>query len=193
MDRRLIILLVAALALAVVNAAAFAYYDVSLSLAPTAPPVYFAEGDNANEPDLGGGGTPYTSNVIEVAIGDASTSLSITVHPTYRRVYYHNVSLIINQDGKAYNLWLRVETPLDEGKIQSATLYVKDSSGTTQLTVNLKATGTTGPAQIPAGGKWYVDVEIQIDATGGSYDTPPFASDSASLELIYSPSSESPP
>jgi len=196
MSRRVALLVAVAVLLAIVNAAAFAFYPVSLSLSTVSPPVYSSEGSNAGQPDLGGSteaGT-YTSNVIEVTIGSDGTSADITVHPTYRRVYYRNVTVVINQDGKAYNVWLRITDALEDAKILSAKLYLKDSAGTTVLTADLKATGDYGSASLPAGGKLYADIELQIDATGGSYDTPPSLTDTAaSLQLIYTPSSETPP
>jgi len=174
----------------VVNASVFVYYPVSLALSPAQPPIYFAEGNNAGKDDLWG------ANVISVTVGDASTSLSITVHPTYRRNYYRNLALVVNQDSKAYYVTIRVEDALNDDKITSATLYVIDSSGTTVLTVDLKSTGDYGPATtaIGAGAQWRIDIEVVIDAAGGSYDAAPTLSDtSAALKLIYSPTSETPP
>ncbi|MDT7895223.1 MAG: hypothetical protein RQ855_03385, partial [Desulfurococcales archaeon] len=62
-----------ALAIAIILSYAFAsvfvYYPLTVNLSPVSPPIKFLAGSNANQSDLGGGGSPYTSNTIGVTIG----------------------------------------------------------------------------------------------------------------------------
>jgi hypothetical protein len=180
--RKILILLSLTVLLAIVNAAVFTYYPTNLSLAPVAPPIVFSNGKNAGQPDLSG------TNTIGVTIGSANTSLTITLHPTYQYNYYKNITIIKNQDTKAYYVAIRVNTPLSNTKLLSATLRIYDITGTTITNVNLKTTGTTtwlGP--LNSGSKWFIDIILNIDETGGTPSTAPFTSDSAALQLIYSP------
>jgi hypothetical protein len=183
--RKILILLSLTVLLAIVNAAVFTYYPTNLSLSPVKPPIVFSNGKNAGQPDLSG------TNTIGVTIGSANTSLTITLHPTYQYNYYKNITIIKNQDTKAYYIAIRVNTPLSNAKLLNATLHIYDITGTTIKNVDLKATGTTawlGP--LNSGSKWFIDIILRIsETTGDSPSTAPFASDSASLQLIYSPQS----
>jgi hypothetical protein len=180
-ERKLIALLAVAALVSIVNASVFVYYPITVELQPTQPPIIFSEGRNAGGRDLYG-------NTIGVSMGNANTSLTITVHPTYQTNYYKNLTVINNVDSNSYYVAIRVNTAFSNSKIISAKLLIFDSSGTNIAVVDLLTTGTTswlGP--LSAGGKWFVDINITISETGGSPGSAPFTSDSASLQLIYSP------
>jgi len=183
LKRKILILLSLTVLLAIVNAAVFTYYPTNLSLSPVAPPIVFSNGKNAGQPDLSG------TNTIGVSIGSANTSLTITLHPTYQYNYYKNITIIKNQDtSKSYYIAIRVNTPFSNTIISNATLHIYDTTGTTIKNVNLKTTGTTiwlGP--LNSGSKWFIDIILSINETGGTPSTAPFSSDSAALQLIYSP------
>jgi hypothetical protein len=194
-------LLIALAALTATLASVFAYYPVTATLAPTSPPVYFAAGTNANQNDIGSG------NTITVTIGSNGASLSFTVHPTYQTCYWKNITIIKNDDSKAYNIYLKVVTPVSglpgdskariyvytQGATRSLSGYPtpEPTSGTYSETyVDLTTTGT-GPTfigQLSGGGAFEIDVYTYIPE--GS--TLP-SSASAQLLLIYTPSSEEPP
>jgi hypothetical protein len=176
-----------ALAIAIILSYAFAsvfvYYPVTVNLSPVNPPIKFIGGSNANQSDLGG------SNTIGVIIGPNSTSLTLYLHPTIQHNYYRDVSRIENTDSKAYYITVRVITAatLPAGSNASLLIYNAPSGGSLVANVNLLATGyTSATATIPAGAVWRIDLHIYIPE--GS----PVSATSASLQLIYSPSSETP-
>jgi len=184
-ERKLIALLAVAALVSIVNASVFVYYPITVILQPTQPPIIFLPGNNAGGQDLYG-------NRIGVLIGDASTSLTITVHPTYQTNYYKNLTVIRNTDTtNSYYVAIRVNTHFNNSKITEAKLRIYYLNGATEIEitkVDLLTTGTTswlGP--LSADGKWFVDINITISESGGSPDSAPFTSDSASLQLIYSP------
>jgi hypothetical protein len=189
-------LLIALAALTATLASVFAYYPVTATLSPTSPPVYFAAGTNAGQYDIGSG------NTITVNIGSNGASLSFTVHPTYQTCYWKNITIIKNIDSKAYNIYLRVVTPvsgLPSGSI--ARIYVYDKGAARSLSgyptpaptsgtyVDLTATGTTFIGSLSGNSFYEIDVYTYIPE--GS--TLPSSSASASLLLIYTPSGETPP
>jgi hypothetical protein len=187
-----------ALAIAIILSYAFAsvfvYYPVTVNLSPVNPPIKFQDGSNANQNDLGGSGSPYTSNRIEVTIGSDGASLTLTLHPTKQHNYYRNVSLIQNTDGKAYYITVRVVSPatLPPGSQARLLIYNAPSGGTLVANVNLLATGdTSATATIAASGNpgsiWRIDLYIFIPEGSTVSAT------SASLQLVYSPSNETPP
>jgi hypothetical protein len=187
-----------ALAIAIILSYAFAsvfvYYPVTVNLSPVNPPIRFQDGSNANREDLGGSGSPYTSNRIEVTIGSDGASLTLTLHPTKQHNYYRNVSLIQNTDGKAYYITVRVVSPatLPPGSQARLLIYNAPSGGTLVANVNLLATGdTSATATIAASGNpgsiWRIDLYIFIPEGSTVSAT------SASLQLVYSPSNETPP
>jgi hypothetical protein len=185
-----------ALAIAIILSYAFAsvfvYYPVNVNLSPVNPPIKFQPGSNANREDLGGGGSPYVSNTIGVTIGSDDASLTLTLHPTKQHNYYRNVSLIQNTDGKAYYITIRVTTPASlpsSSSVARLLIYNAPSGGTLVANVNLLATGDTPtpPVAIPAGAVWRIDLYIFIPE-GSTVSTT-----SAEIQLIYSPSSETPP
>jgi hypothetical protein len=183
-----------ALAIAIILSYAFAsvfvYYPVTVNLSPVSPPIRFLDGSNANQNDLGGSGSPYSSNTIGVTIGSDGASLTLTLHPTKQHNYYRNVSLIQNTDGKAYYITIRVNTAasLPSGSQARLLIYDRPSGGSLVANVNLLATGdTSASATIPTGAVWRIDLYIFIPEGSTASST------SASLQLIYSPSSETPP
>jgi hypothetical protein len=172
----------------------FVYYPISVSLQPVSPPIKFLAGSNANQSDLGGGGSPYVSNTIGVSIGSEGVSLNLTLHPTKQHNYYRNVSLIQNTDSKAYYVTIRVNTAasLPAGSVARLLIYNVPSGGTKVADVSLLATGdTSATATIAASGNpgsiWRIDLYIFIPEGSTASAT------SASLQLIYSPSNEAPP
>jgi len=178
----LFILLAASLAATAVFASVFVYYPVQIQASPAAPPVIFSEGSNANQRDLG-------SNTIAVTISQASTSLSVTVHPTYQVTYYKDIAVIKNTDNSnPYYIAFRVNTPASDSNLQSAYLIVKDSSGNTVQTVDLKTTGTSGWVSLNAGQHYSLDLSITYSAGSNTYDKVPGSGSgfTASIQLIYS-------
>jgi hypothetical protein len=116
------------------------------------------------------------------------------LHPTKQHNYYRNVSLIQNTDGKAYYITVRVVSPatLPPGSQARLLIYNAPSGGTLVANVNLLATGdTSATATIAASGNpgsiWRIDLYIFIPEGSTVSAT------SASLQLVYSPSNETPP
>jgi hypothetical protein len=189
--RSLYIMAGLALALALVNAAVFVYYPMNITVSPQKPPVYFDYGSNANQNDLMG-------NTISVAISEASTSLSIQVHPTYQVNYYKNITVIKSQDtANAYYILFDITDPISDSNVDSANLIISDSSGTPIATIDLKNTGTQPTSWITVNPGDTLTVSLNITITpssGATYDTSPSLGDgSATVKLVYSPqNSESP-
>jgi hypothetical protein len=177
--------------ISVVNAALFVYYDASITAQGQRPPVVFAPGKNANGADLWG-------NTIGVTIDSTNTTLTITVHPTYRTHFYRNITLIVNQDTvNSYYLAFNIITPFTNTKITQAKLFIRSLDGsTTYATINLLTTGVQGwPITLAGNQKLRIDLFLVI--TPGASDTfnnAPFTSDSCTLQLVYSPqNAETPP
>jgi len=198
--KRLYLLIALAVAVAAVNAAVFAYYPLSISVQGTTAKVRFALGSNANKGDLAG-------QTIEVVLeGSYNTKATITVHPTNERTYYKNVLVIENYGvDRTYYGWINVKTAISNQYITSAKLYIKtsptDPPSAAIAVIDLKSNvvqPTTGSITIPAAtqsgtppnvvitpGRLYIDIEIQIDRNVDASSV----TDSATLELIYSPQS----
>jgi hypothetical protein len=186
--------LLTAIALSIAFAAVFSYYPVSIDISPVSPPVYFELGSNANTYDL------WADNKIDVSVGNNGASVSITIHPTYQVTYYKNVTLIVNNDTKAYNIYLRVATPANLSSGASAVVYVYSKGASRSLSgyptptpseyvknVSLTSTGTTYIGSLSGGSAYEIDIYVYIpEGTSPSSTT-------AKLLLIASPSSESPP
>jgi hypothetical protein len=205
-----LIALLIAVVISIAFASVFVYYPMAVTLQPVQPPVYFETGSNAGAYDLGGSGTPYTSNTIYVSIGSNATSLNITVHPTYQVTYYKNVSIVYNNDGKSYKVCFRVNTPLSNLPSGSkAYLYIYSQGGTRSLSgyptptpsgylaqIDLTSTGTTcvetttflGYNQFYEMDLYiYIPEGYNVGMTSGTTYT-------ANLLLIYTPqTSETPP
>jgi len=194
--KKLYILVTLAVLITIVNASVFVYYPMTVNVSGTTAEVRFAPGSNANKDDLAG-------QTIEVVLeGSYNTKATITVHPTNERTYYRNVLVIENYGvGHTYYGWINVKTAISSSAITLANLYVKDSSGSVVATIDLKSnviqpTQSASPdyITIPVAtqsgatvtpGRLYIDIEIQIDR-GVDAGT---VSDTAVLELIYSPQS----
>jgi hypothetical protein len=177
------LLLVLASVLATVAVAnVFTYYPVSMSISAIEPPVIFWEGTNANKPDLG------AANTITVTLADQNTTASITVHPTYQKTVYKDVLRINNTDtSKSYFVYIKINDPANSAIFTTANLVVK--SGTTVVaTIDLKSTGTVSVGELTSGSSWEVWLEFQVP---GTVTLP--ATDTVSFELVYTPTSETPP
>jgi len=172
------LLAILALALAVANAAVFVYYPMTVNITGVQP-VVFANGSNANQPDLG------TGNNIAVSLGANSSSVTIGIHPTYEYTYYRNVTLVKNIDtGKSYYVAFRVTQPITGWPDGSnVTMIIYSSSGSIVGSVDLKQTYTTswiGP--LNAGDYYRIDFYIYYPE---GYQLP--SNTQVQLQLIYSP------
>lgn len=177
--KALLALVALAAAASVAFASVFVYYPVSVDVSPVNPPIVFAAGSNAGQPDLGG-------NTITVDIGANQASVSVTVHPTYQRTYYKSIAVIDNTDtSNAYYITVRVNAALP-AEYAGSQLIVQTAGG--PVTVDLTSTGDTAIGQIPAGSQWEVDLKFSIPE-GAPLPSPA----SAGIELIYSTSAETPP
>jgi len=195
--KRLYVLIALAIALAVANASVFVYYPMTVNVSGTTAEVKFALGTNANQPDLAG--KTITVNLE----GSASTKATITVHPTNEKTYYRDVLRIENHGvDRTYYAWINVKTAISSSAIISAKLYVKDVRGNVIATIDLKSDTLQGGFQIPAAtqsgtppnvvitpGTLYIDIEIEINRNANAAQV----TDSATLELIYSPQSAETP
>jgi hypothetical protein len=204
-----LIALLIAVVISIAFASVFVYYPMAVTLQPVQPPVYFAAGTNSNQSDLGGSGTPYTSNNISVSIGSNATSLTITVHPTYQVTYYKNVSIVYNNDGKSYKVCFRVvNTNLSSLPPGSKVyLYIYSQNGTRSLSnyptptpsgylaqIDLTSTGTTCvPTTLDSNKLYEIDLYIYIPE-GNNVGMTSGTTYTANLLLIYTPqTSETPP
>jgi len=202
----LILALLTAIMLSIAFASVFSYYPAQVSVAPTSPPVYFALGKNAGSSDLGSG------NTITLTLGKNGSSGSITIHPTYQVTYYKNVTVIVNSDTKAYNVYIRVTSPItlptgsgsaigtsptsgmaklyiySKGASRSLTGFPTPAPSGSYITVDLTTTGTTSVGSLSGGGVYEIDIYIYIPE-GASLPS----SLTASIMLIATPSSETPP
>jgi len=179
--KRLYILIALAVALAIANASVFVYYTGTINISTVPPPIIFAQGSNAGQPDLG------AENTIGVTISNANTTLSITVHPTYQINYYKNLTLIKNLDNKAYYVFIKVAPPTSRGALTSAYLIIRDSSGNLVNTVNLLTSDITYVGSLGGSSQWTVDLQFVFSTSGGSYNTAPSAPGSITIQLIYTP------
>ena len=176
MKIKVLLILAAALALLMVNAAVFAYYPVTITVTGVQP-VILELGDNAGKDDLG------ADNRILVTLGPKNASASITLHPTYHTTYYKNVTVIKNLDSKAYYVAIRVNDVADPSVFTEASLIICDSSGATIATIDLTATGTSswlGP--LGAGDNFSLDFRFNIDE---GVDLP--SAETIGFQVIYSP------
>jgi len=171
-----------AVAVSIVNAAVFVYYPINMGAEWSRRPIYFdTTGTNAGGPDIGGTITVTLSDTDGDGTG---TAAEIGVYPSRRgTTLYHDIMTIKCDDTETqtYTLWIKVNTAFDDGAIDQAYLIV----GSAQ--VNLKATGTAGIGSIDPGEELSVSLRLKISSTTTG-------SDSASIELVYSPqSTETPP
>jgi len=187
----LVLTILLAIAVSVVNAAVFVYYPIDISAGWQNIEVYFTtdyRGNNAGKADLG------SQNIIIVKLDRKDppangTSAYIEVHPCrMQTTYYRDIMRIANNGSQAYYIGFIVKTPFSDNAISVAELIIKDTSGKTVGTVNLKSTGTTWTLEkLNSNSQFVVDLEFTISSSSSG-------SDSASISLVYSPQSgESPP
>jgi hypothetical protein len=196
--KRIIATPLIALLMAVVTSIAFAsvfvYYPVLVQVSAVDTPVKIGYGSNSNKPDLGPG------NTIQVYVGERNASLSITIHPTYQASYYKNISIIRNTDTKAYNIYIRVVTPIAVPSGGFARLYIYNKGATRSMSgfptplptgyvsyIDLTTTGTTYIGSLSGGSVYEIDLYVYTPE-GAS-----LPSGTAELHLIYTPSGETPP
>jgi hypothetical protein len=182
-NKNTLILVAGLMAMVFVAASVFAYYPLNITVSPTTPPVTFATGSNSNQDDLGPG------NTITVSLGSNYASASVTVHPTYQTTYYMDVLRITNSDSKAYNVTIRVVEEISSFSIKLK-IYTRGTSGSRTLigTVDLTYTHDENIGILSSVGTWEVDIEVSIPE-GSPLPSPA----TAKLQLIYTPSSETPP
>ena len=203
MDKALVAATIGLMILALVAAAVFTYYPLTLAVQPAGPKVVFDYGSNANQPDI--------YDEIGVSIGSNKTYASITIHPTYQVTYYKNITLIKNTDTKAYNVYLVINNsagglPADSKVVlyiykQGATrnlagwpaASLEPKTGTYVAYINLAATSLDSPVQIgqlAGGSTWEVDILVYIPE--GNYAVETY-SQTFSMHIVYTPGSETPP
>jgi len=192
MRKRLLLLTAIACVLSVAFAAVFVFFPANITMSFASPPVIFLPGKNANQPDIGQG------NTIGVTVGDNKTSVSITLHPTYQKTYYQNITLVKNVESgagsKAYNLWFKVNTPvsgLPAGSQAKLLVYQAGAArnGAPILTVDLTSSGVSNMITLNANSFYEIDFFV-VYPEGQRLPQNPVT---ASLELIFSPQSETPP
>jgi len=176
-SKELIVLtILLAVAVSVVNASVFVYYPIDITANWVQPKVYFAEGSNAGGDDLRG-------QKITVNLGDDGASVSITVHPCRRQTtYYENVTIIVNDDTQAYNVWIRVKTPFGNN-VTSAQLIIEE----TNQALDLKGNNEIGPITLNKDKLLSLSLKFEISRSDEA------SAGTAVLDLIYSPTSKTPP
>ena len=197
-ERRLLALVSLAVFASIVFASVFVYYPASITVSPVSPPVVFATGTNANQPDLGYG------NTITVSTGSNGAKLDVTIHPTYQVTYYKNIAKIVNNDQQTYYVYLRVQSPatgLPSGS--QLILYIYNAGGARSLSgypqptpsgyvasLDLTTSGSTSQITLNSGSSVELDVYVYIPE-GATLSSSPVT---AQLLLVYTLSSgESPP
>ncbi|PUA33678.1 MAG: hypothetical protein B7O98_04500 [Zestosphaera tikiterensis] len=180
--RTLLALAALAIAVAVVNASVFAYYQIDVTITGVQPPVVFVAGNNANKADLGAG------NSIAVALGANSTSAAITIHPTYQHTYYHDVLKVNNIDrNKAYYVAFKVTSAISSWPSDSVAKMIIYSSGGSKVTdVDLKANSDTGWIGLLDANDYY-RIDFYIYYPEGNQ----LPGGTVQVQLIYSPQNPS--
>ena len=206
-ERRLLALVSLAVFASIVFASVFVYYPASITVSPVSPPVVFAAGSNANQPDLGS--SNGAGNTITVSTGSNGAKLDVTIHPTYQVTYYKNITIINNIDTKTYYVYLRVQTPVQIGATglpsgSKLILYIYNAnagrslSGYPQPTpsgyvasLDLTTSGST-TSQITLSSESWLELDVYVYIPEGT--TLPSSPVTAQLLLVYTPSStETPP
>lgn len=181
LKQMIVLLILVTAASTVALASVFVYNPLTVNINPVSPPVIFDLGSNANQADLAG-------NTIEVTLGADQASATVTIHPTFQTTYYKNITLIKNTDTTTYYVWIRVESAASLPAGSTARMILKDLSGsTTYATIDLLSTGTSSYITLNGGQALRADFEIYIEE-----GTTP-STTSATLKVIYSTSTESPP
>ncbi len=193
------------LAISISYANVFVYYPIQVSISPVNPPVYFQDGSNADQNDIGGqgSGAGYQSNTINVTVSEGGTKLEITVHPTLKTAYYKDIARIKNDDGKTYYIYLDVDTAASLPAGSKAKICFFNSGTPRQLSgwpdpepqnaiqcVNLLS--TTNPAEEigPISSGSTIEIDLLVYIAGG---TVPQQLTTAKIHLIYTPTQETPP
>lgn len=178
--RRYALTTIALLALAAVSSIAYAsvfvFYLGNVRIEPVEPPVVIVEGSNANQPDLSG-------NTIEVTIGQNSSSVQITIHPTYQTTYYHNISEILNSGSNTYYVWIKVDSVSLPAGVNA--WLIANYSGTL-YELDLTTSGNTipGVTGIALGPNEKIMLNIKVQISEGITLPPP---GSVELSIVYSP------
>lgn len=167
-------------------ASVFAYYPLTIQVQPVSPGVEFEAGSNAGKPDIG------EDNYITIEIGSNKVSASIKIHPTYQENYYRDVLRIVNNDDNAMKVYLifkEVNKNLPRDSIVKLFVYesdtkVKELDITSQESNTAILIGT-----LNADSTWQIDFYVKIPE-GNSISN---ASYTASADLVYTPSGETPP
>ncbi|MDK6028741.1 hypothetical protein QPL79_05140 [Ignisphaera sp. 4213-co] len=207
MDRALLLTAISILAAAFIAASVFAYYPLKLVVQPVTPPITFVPGTNANKSDLGSTDLG-SSNTITVSLGKNSTSAEITIHPTYHTTYYKNVMMIVNNDTKAYNVSLVVDTVSNNLPPGSKVYMIVFSSGASRSLsasypepglpssyvrvinlTNIRTRTSKWIQWLDANSIWEIDFMVYIPEGASLTD----ASATFGMHLVYSPSEETPP
>lgn len=177
LKQMIVLLILVTAASTVALASVFVYNPLTVNINPVSPPVIFDLGSNANQADLAG-------NTIEVTLGADQASATVTIHPTFQTTYYKNITLIKNTDTTTYYVWIRVESAASLPAGSTAYMILNDTSTTT---VDLLSTGSYGPITLSGGQTLQADFRITIpEGTTPSTTT-------ATLKVIYSTSTETPP
>ena len=205
-ERRLLALVSLAVFASIVFASVFVYYPATITVSPVKPPVVFIAGSNAN-------GTDLLGNTITVNIGQNSTSLSVTIHPTYQLTYYKNVTIIKNVDSRVYYVYLRVQTPVqigDTGLPQGSQLILyiyqhsmgasrslsgnfppTPTSGSYAASLSLTTTGQTDPITLSSGD--WLELDVYVSIPEGNPLPSPVTAQLLLVYTPYTPSTETPP
>jgi len=175
--KKLYLLILMTAAIALVNAAVFAYYPIEITITGVQP-VVLSGGSNANQKDLG------DNNYIVVQIGGNGASATVTLHPTYQYTYYHDVLQVKNNDNtKSYYIAFRVTQLISEWPDDSVAKMIVYSGNDKVAEVDLKSGDTTVyQEQLSAGGTYRIDFYFYYpEGVNLPSNTP------VSVQLIYSP------
>lgn len=175
----------ALLATSIALASVFAYYPLNVTISPQTPSVHLLPGSNAGQADLG-------NKEISVTIGAKNTSAVISINPTYQETYYKDVLRVFNNDTKAMNvsvIFTSISNSLPQGSVVKLFFY-NDTTKVKELTITSPQLNTPINIGIIGYGKtWQIDIYVYIPENtiidGASY--------TASIRLVYTPSSEVPP
>lgn len=178
---------VVALAIAAITlASVFVYYPLAITATPTSPGVKFVSGSNAGGPDIGSG------RRITVTIAENETRATVSIHPTYQRNYYKDVLKIKNEDDDEMRVHLIFRTltnTLPDGSKVFLIVY-RDATRVKMQEITSPALNTPiYIGNIGSGHTWEIDFYIYIPGGKGIRN----AIYSASIELVYTPSNETPP
>jgi len=189
-NKNTLILVAGLMVMVFVAASVFAYYPLSITVSPVEPPVKFVAGKNANQYDLNKDENGISYKIDVKTYYD--TRAEVTIHPTYQKTYYKDVLNITNvDDSKGYNVYIRVNSyniNLPSGSYISLNIY--DEQGYNFNTVNLTSSNQDmiKIGYLDRGMTWRVDIEVYIPE-----GSPLPSAAIANLQLIYTPSNETPP